>query len=244
MKLAVIADIHSNIWALEAVLEDIATRGVDQTVNLGDSLYGSIAPAAVADRLLGDNIPSIAGNQERDLIAPSPEVAASAEFGFIRAQLKPSHIAWLHSQPKTLIVGEVFCCHGTPSSDETYLLETVSQQGVNLADGQTIERRLGNVVQPVVVCGHSHVPRTVWLPGGQLVVNPGSAGHPAYSHDTPYPHTMESGSPHARYAIVEQRKHGWQVEQVAVPYDWDRAARVSEQNGRPHRSSWLRTGRA
>lgn len=244
MRLAVISDIHSNLWALEAVLEDIASKSVEQIVNLGDSLYGSLEPAAVADRLMAAHIPSIAGNQERDILEPSPSMAASAEYGFIRDQLKPEHIQWLQSQPKTLVVGEVFCCHGTPSSDNAYLLETVTEQGVVLADSLTIQKRLGGIQHPVVVCGHSHVPHVVWLPSGQLVVNPGSVGHPAYNHDEPYFHKMESGSPHARYAILTQTKLGWQVQQIALPYDWETAARVSEQNGRPHRSGWLRTGRA
>ena len=243
MRLAVISDIHGNLWALEAVLEDIASRRVDGIVNLGDSLYGSLEPAKTAQRLIQANIPSLSANQERDILEPTQNVEASAEFAFIRAQLQPEHLRWLEGQPKTMMVGDVFCCHGTPSSDETYLLETVTEHGVFLAESPIIQDRLGRVSEPVVVCGHSHVPHTVWLPSGQLVVNPGSVGLPAYDHDVPYVHCMESGSPHARYAILTQTKRGWQVEHIAVVYDWETAARLSEQNGRPHRSLWLRTGR-
>lgn len=44
--IAAISDIHSNVFALEAVLADIKQRGADQIVNLGDILYGPIAPQA------------------------------------------------------------------------------------------------------------------------------------------------------------------------------------------------------
>ncbi len=103
---------------------------------------------------------------------------------------------------------------------------------------------IGKIDSEVIVCGHSHVARTVWLPNGQLVVNPGSVGIPAYDHDQPFLHVMESGSPHARYAILSKNEYGWQVEQIAVPYDWHAAAAVARQNGRPDRASWIETGRA
>jgi predicted phosphodiesterase len=51
MKIAVISDIHGNFAALEAVLADIDTRGVDIIVNLGDILSGALQPCETADRL-------------------------------------------------------------------------------------------------------------------------------------------------------------------------------------------------
>ncbi len=65
------------------------------------------------------------------------------------------------------------------------------------------------IVQPVILCGHSHVPRTVALPHGKLIVNPGSVGLPAYTMETPAHYMMESGSPHARYALLHQTQQGW-----------------------------------
>ena len=51
-SLAVIADIHGNRWALEAVLQDIERRGIQQIVNLGDNLTGPLDPAGTADLLI------------------------------------------------------------------------------------------------------------------------------------------------------------------------------------------------
>ena len=138
----------------------------------------------------------------------------------------------------------MFCCHGTPVRDDEYLLERVAETGVTPATGGELEAALAGVRKRVVLCGHSHVARVVLLSGGQLVVNPGSVGLPAYSDDTPWPHAMESGSPHARYAILEEGAAGWTVEHVAVPYDWEAAAGAARRNGRPDWVDWLRTGRA
>jgi diadenosine tetraphosphatase ApaH/serine/threonine PP2A family protein phosphatase len=146
--------------------------------------------------------------------------------------------------PPSLVVDGILLCHGTPYSDETYLLESVTPQGVFLSDAATIAARLGDVSQQVVLCAHSHVPRTIWLPDGRLIVNPGSVGIPAYDQDVPYPHVMESGSPHARYAILTRQPRGWMVEQVAVPYAWNEAAAVARRNGRDDRARWIETGRA
>jgi predicted phosphodiesterase len=51
MRLAIISDVHGNLLALQAVLADIKTRGVDGTVNLGDWVAGPLWPAETFDLL-------------------------------------------------------------------------------------------------------------------------------------------------------------------------------------------------
>jgi hypothetical protein len=75
-------------------------------------------------------------------------------------------------------------------------------------------------------------------------VNPGSVGLQAYAEVHPYPHTNENGSPHARYAIVEGTPSAWDVELLAVEYDWEEAAMLADSRGRPEWARALRTGRA
>ncbi len=243
-SIALIADIHGNTWALDAVLADIARGGISQIVNLGDSVYGSLDPRGTAQRLIDANIPSIRGNQDRDVFAPSERGRASDDYRFVIGELSAAHVDWLREQPPSLVVGGVFCCHGTPLSDETYLLENVTEHGVFLRDPDAILAQLGGVDQPVIACAHSHVPHAVGLPTGQLVVNPGSVGIPAYDHDVPYPHVMEAGSPHARYAILTRQDTGWDVAHIAVVYPWAQAAEAARQRGRPDRAEWIETGRA
>ena len=151
--LAVLADIHGNTWALEAVLADLDRRGVTAVVNLGDCAYGSLDPAGTLDLLMARGIPTISGNQDRIVHAPPPEVQESADHTFVTARLSAEQVAWLQALPATLVVGEVFCCHGTPDSDETYLLEEVTPHGVRLREDAALHALLAGVAQPVVVCG-------------------------------------------------------------------------------------------
>jgi len=67
MKIAALSDIHSNVFALAAVLTDVKKRGVDVVVNLGDILYGSIEPKATYDLLMQHDIITISGNQDRQI---------------------------------------------------------------------------------------------------------------------------------------------------------------------------------
>jgi putative phosphoesterase len=243
-QIAVIADIHGNTWALDVVLEDIARRGVAQIVNLGDCVYGSLDPAGTLERLMGANILTVAGNQDRQVFDTSEAVLSSRDHHFVHGELNDAQLRWLNNLPATQVVGNVFLCHGTPASDTTYLLEHVGEHGVSLCDTAAVAAELDGVRQEVVLCGHSHVARTVWLPDGRLVVNPGSVGIPAYQDNQPYPHVMEAGSPHARYAVLTRRAAGWAVEQIALPYPWSAAAAVARRNGRPDRAAWIETGRA
>ncbi|MDB5892952.1 MAG: metallophosphoesterase, partial [Rhodoferax sp.] len=68
MRIAVVSDIHGNLPALQAVAADIARRGVDQVVNLGDSLSGPLMPLATARDLMARDWVHLAGNHERQLL--------------------------------------------------------------------------------------------------------------------------------------------------------------------------------
>ncbi len=242
--IAVIADIHGNIWAFDAVLADIQRRGITQIINLGDHVYSPMAPAATIERLMNTPMTTISGNEDRCLFLPPEEAANFSSYDFVRSQLSADQLAWLQALPKTAIVEDIFCCHGTPDSDETYLLETVTEHGVFLKSGEALYSDLKGVTQGMVVCGHSHIPRTAWLWDKGLVVNPGSVGWQAYSDTKPYPHGMETGSPHARYAILERNGYDWNVEHIALKYDWHQAAAACRQNGREDWAHWVETGRA
>jgi predicted phosphodiesterase len=253
MRIAAISDVHGNLPALEAVLADIADASVDLTVNLGDVLSGPLWVAETADRLMALGLPTIAGNHERQVLAP-PSECMGASDAHAAARLDDRRHAWLAALPTTLrLSDEVFCCHGTPGSDLQYFLETVTPDGVG--SGSTgiraatlaeAHERAGDtmhgVASAVILCGHTHVPRVMRLADGRLVVNPGSVGLQAYDDVHPFAHVVENGSPHARYAVLTRRASGWQVELRSVPYDHEAAARLAETNGRPDWVDALRTG--
>jgi len=243
-RYAVISDIHGNIWALEAVLADANQRDIRQIINLGDTLYGPLEPQATADRLMQLALVSIQGNEDR-LLVENPPAAISPTLEYNLKNLTASSCAWLAAQPATQVFEEtLFFCHGTPHSDEIYLVEGMSNQGGFLLESQFIQAQLDSASQTVILCGHSHIPRAVYLPDGRLIVNPGSVGLPAYRDDMPVTHKMESGSPHARYAVLTQTPTGWLVEHIALPYPWVKAAAQARRNGRNDWALWLESGRA
>jgi predicted phosphodiesterase len=243
--LAVLADIHGNTPALNAVLADTTRRGVARLVNLGDTFYGPLDPGGTWEVLKDLDIPAVLGNQDRILLDAAGPMADQPAFGATRAALGPSGLAWLRRLPATRVVDEaVFLCHGTPADDTAYLLEDVS-------GGLPVQRPCTAMaadlawVPPgcsLVLAGHSHH-QGMTVCGGMTVVNPGSVGLPAYDDDAP-PHAMASGSPHARYALVTPARQGWTVEFVRVEYDWRAAAELARMNGRPDWAQWLLTGRA
>jgi len=247
MRLAVVSDIHGNLPALQAVVADALALGpVDGWLNLGDILSGPLWPAETADWLMARGWATMAGNHERqvltqDLACMSPADRHTAQ------RLTPTHRAWLATLPPCLRPAPgLLCVHGTPSSDVKYLLQTVTAAGQRDATGDDVARRLGDPQATLVLCGHSHLQRemTVQGPSGPVqVVNPGSVGLPAFDDEHGHPHVNESGSPHARYALVEHGQEGWRVQLRQVAYDWEAAAAQAEANGRGDWADALRTGR-
>jgi predicted phosphodiesterase len=242
MRLAVIADIHANAPALEAVLADADRVQPDLVVQLGDACNGPVDPVGTLARLRElPRVRHVRGNGDREIgqLGAVPQLKSAR---FARERLTAADCAWLGEWPQVVISEGWLACHGSPWDDTEYLLEHVTEHGVFPRAPADIANRVGPTPASLVLCGHTHVPRVVQLPGRALIVNPGSVGLPAYSDKEPFPHRMEAGSPHARYAIVERRSAGWHVELRAVPYDHERAAVLAEANGAPDWARALRTG--
>ena len=72
MRIAVIADIHGNLPALEAVLADIRHRKADRVINLGDCVSGPLWPSEVVDLLMARDDLTIRGNHDRWVSGPDP----------------------------------------------------------------------------------------------------------------------------------------------------------------------------
>ena len=79
-------------------------------------------------------------------------------------------------------------------------------------------------------------------PDGPLILNPGSVGCPSYDDPGNDPHVSESGSPHARYAVLTIIDDQVSAEMIAITYDWKAASARAETNGRPEWAYGLRTG--
>jgi len=182
MQVAALYDIHGNLPALEAVLQDIRQAEVDHVVVGGDVLPGPM-PRETLTCLLDLNVPVqfIQGNGEVEVLAQMAGVDTGTVperfrevVRWVAQQLHPEHARLLASWPKTLRIeirglGEVLFCHATPRSDtEIFTRLTPEDRLLPVFEGLNV---------PVVVCGHTHMQfdRTI---GRIRVVNAGSVGMP------------------------------------------------------------------
>lgn len=243
MRFAVIADIHGNHLALEVVLADIRAQGIEDIINLGDCFSGPLTAGKTADILLALDAVTVRGNHDRYLIEQAPETMHDSDRVAYK-DLSPHHLDWLRSLPfSTTYKGEAYLCHATPANDNIYWLETVSPDGyIHLKPLEEIETFAVGVDFPLILCGHSHIPRAVRLSDGRLIVNPGSVGCPAYDDDLPYYHRVEAGHPLASYAIMEKVGGVWVPIFRQVAYDHQTMAEFATKVGRADWASGLATG--
>jgi predicted phosphodiesterase len=210
MRVAALYDIHGNLPALEAVLQDVRQAEVDLVVVGGDVLPGPMPRETLGClKHLDLSVRFIQGNGEVAVLAEmagrDPPGVPEQHRGVIRwvaGQLDPDYERWLAGWPKTLRIeiaglGEVLFCHATPRSDTEIF--------TRLTPEDRLEPVFAGVNAPLVVCGHTHMQfdRTV---GGIRVVNAGSVG-------------MPFGEPGAYWLLL-----GPGVELRHTPYDLARAA--------------------
>ena len=241
MRLAVISDIHGNLAALQEVLADIAHRGADVTVNLGDCCASPLWPRETFELLDGLKLPTVRGNHDRWMATVARDkLGRASQYEF--DQLLPAQREALGALPATLrLDGDILAVHGTPTEDTTFLLETRVEGCFQLSTPAAIAARLGGVGATVVLCGHSHNQHMVQIPGGPLVLNPGSVGCPVFAEGPDAPRS-DARAPHARYAILTRRQGRWSADMIALAYDWDRAAQRALDNGRPEWARAYATG--
>lgn len=232
MRFAVISDVHGNALALDAVLADIAAHGVDATLCLGDSVSGPVDPAGALERIMGLSGPFVAGNHDRWVGGQARADMWSAD-SYAIANLSPDQLAWVAALPKTAVFADtVFLCHGTPLDDEAAWLDNFYDgRSTTLPDEADVSRLAEGLNYPVLLCGHTHIARSVRLRDGRLIVNPGSVGM-----------QLLRGTPDAHYAIVEHRAGQWSTSLRAVPYDYEAAARQAAANGFPQWAESIRHG--
>jgi predicted phosphodiesterase len=221
MRVAVLADVHGNLPALEAVLDEVDRVGVDRIVLLGD-IAGGPMPARTLDVLasLGDNAVWVHGNGERELVAGLDGEVVAGPAGDVVAAcvplLEPRHRALLADLPMTVTIdvdglGPTLFCHATPRRDDEFIL-------VDSPIGRW-EQVLHGVAEQVVVCGHTHMPFDR-LVNQRRVVNPGSVG-------------MAYGPPGAYWALL-----GPAVELRRTAYDRTAAAERIAGSGYPNAAGW------
>lgn len=242
MRIAVVSDIHGNLPALQAVLADIRARGCDGLVNLGDLAAGPLWPAETTALLMQTPALTIRGNHERQMQADPATMRPSDRLA--HEALDAGQRAWIASLPaQARLEDEVLLVHGSPASDIDYLLERVGPDGARPASPEEVAPGLDGIDARVLLCGHTHVPRALRLDDGRLCVNPGSVGLPAFRGSQPFAHVMQSGTPAARYAMLQRDSGRWDVQLLAVDYDPAPAVERARGRGFDDWADALRDGR-
>ena len=154
---AIISDIHGNALALAAVLKDIRARGISTIINLGDYFFGALQPGEVAGMLRENPTLCIIGNTDREILEAIDNPNGKHKPGMDRvvADLPAETIAWLRAVPKTETCDDLFfVCHGTPESDNEYLLEKVTANGVFVYNDEELIAKTKDIEQRIILCGH------------------------------------------------------------------------------------------
>lgn len=225
MRIALFSDIHSNDHALEAVLADIALRGVDRIICLGDITLKGPLPKECVDRVRDLGCPVVLGNAdgcyhpdfhpERFPAQNESQAATHADFDRHLAALTAADQQWLHSLPLHLTDtwdgAQVELFHATPGHNYVLTMPWATN------DHLTTLRTSSQTV--LSAFGHCHR-AFVRVVNGFTAVNTGSVGLPF------------DGDPRPSYALVEVKNgHLTSTTIMRVAYDAEAAIRVARDVG-------------
>ena len=183
MKIAALYDIHGNLPALNAVLDELEEVRPDLIVVGGDSIPGPI-PRQTLERLsqLGDRVRTIRGNGDREVVAAFDDLPFASGISeevrerirWTARQLEQSQRDFLAQLPEQVTLhvdglGDILFCHATPRNDMEIFTPNTPQERLN-----TI---FSGVESQIVVCGHTHM-QFERQAGSVRILNAGSVGMP------------------------------------------------------------------
>jgi predicted phosphodiesterase len=218
MRYAILADIHSNLAALTAVLKDIEEKGgVDEVWCLGDIVGYGPEPAECIKLLRKYHPVCVAGNHDLGAVGKLElsffNPAAAEACSWTAEKLNPGDLRYLEDLPKTVKKGDFLLVHGSPSSP---LLEYVVSNSI-------AERNFSFFDTRYCLVGHTHAPLafkqedskvgSISLSSGiglvmgkqRMIINPGAVGQP------------RDGDPRASYAIYDSEGSIFRV--YRIPYN-------------------------
>lgn len=227
MLVAFISDVHGNLPALEAAVNDARERGATDIYCAGDITGYGPFPDEVCNYLHENSINAIMGNYDLKVVTVMGE-GASAASDLQKKKRKvllwtASHIhqrtqRYLQGLPQQLALelpgaGKVLVVHGTPIDIEDYIYPSITDRG--------LKAKIGKTQVDVLVCGHSHIP-FVKRVSGVLVVNCGSVGQPV------------DGDPRLAYAIVNASADSApRARIIRADYDWKRTMAALKETSLP-----------
>ncbi|SHJ71834.1 phosphoesterase, MJ0936 family [Anaerobranca californiensis DSM 14826] len=215
MKIAVISDIHSNIEALNSVLNKIQEENCQQIICLGDLVGYGPHPNEVIERIKGLNIPTILGNYDEAVGFYLPSCGCKIDNEWQKKQSENSlkwtqnHTSeinkkWLRGLPEELFVEyngkKIYATHGSPNAINEYIYES---------EVEKIKEVLENIDVDIILLGHTHFPY-IKKYKDKLILNPGSVGKP------------KDGDNRGSFAQIQFENGQVTVQIIRVSYDIDK----------------------
>lgn len=231
MRIAVIADMHGNCVALDAVLADLEAHPVDRVVCLGDAIQGGPQPAEVVACLRELACPVVLGNADAFLLtgadgneAVSAQQRAARDWSL--AQLSETDRAFIAVFQPTIEIllpenRRFLCFHGSPASFHDIIFPDTPEEEVR--------RLLGASLPAILTGGHTHVQQLRRL-DDSLFFNPGSVG---YVYNTRASGGGQHADPWAEYAILSADGRRFSIEFCRVPFDVAEWKRITLASGIP-----------
>jgi diadenosine tetraphosphatase ApaH/serine/threonine PP2A family protein phosphatase len=224
MRYLIITDIHANLEALDACLDDAAVRRYERTLVLGDLVGYGPDPTLVVERVQGlEPLAIVRGNHDKVACgleqADGFNAVAKSAAHWTFDTLSPEHRDWLAALPEGphLVDDLVEICHGSPFDEDAYIFDELDAV-----------RALKTSTRPLCLFGHTHYPVTFQLSaeafdsigptgldesivrlenGSKYLMNPGSVGQP------------RDGDPRAAYAIVDVERRCVELYRVKYPVE-------------------------
>ena len=234
MPLIVLSDIHGNLEALRAVLNDAGKAAPGgRIVCLGDIVGYGADPDACVRAVMAAGAVSVQGNHEMGVADPRGKSRFNPQAWdavvWAKSRLSPQSLGWVAGLPKSLSLDGCRFVHGLPPDEvDTYLFQASTQKVIKAMD---------DIAEDVCFVGHTHQLRLVSILGGELagsrleegtrvlapgashIVNAGAVGQP------------RDGNTKAKYCLFDPATRELTVRFVA--YDAETAARKIIASGQP-----------
>lgn len=223
MRIAIISDIHGNLTALEAVLQDLEQQPpVDQLIVAGDLCLNGPHPRESLERVRALGCPVIQGNTDLEIVTQAPQKGEKKRttVGWTREQVGADGIAYLESLPFSHRISnsqgsDILIVHANPLNLEDAIFPNSSDAALQLLLDE-VDTGVG-----ALAFGHLHIAYTrSWR--HLLLVDVGSCGLP------------RDEDHRAAYAILDWQDNGWQAEIRRVPYDVQEVVKQIKTCGMPN----------